>query len=210
MNKSDKVRFAHIMKASFEVYGKGISDIAMQMYWNVLECYDIKQVENGLAAHLSDPKSGQYPPKPADVIRHITGGNVEDREAVASYAFTRAYNAIGTSGGIYASVAFDDPAIHFSIMLMGGWEAFCSMDETVLDFKRRDFIKGYMAYKPGAPYPSHLIGLIEKQNDASLGVNETEISYIGDRDKAIEVEKRGRESAGMEKIGMHKLEDMVA
>ena len=71
MNKSDFEEFNMIWSASVEVTGGKPSDSAITLAFTILQKYDIDTVKKALGAHLSDPRTGKFQPKPADVIEQI-------------------------------------------------------------------------------------------------------------------------------------------
>lgn len=85
---ADSERFASAIGAALEVYGKGVSETALRLWWSSLKTYGIDEVLRGLTRHLQDPERGQWQPKPADVIWQIeaakTAGWVSADEAWAT------------------------------------------------------------------------------------------------------------------------------
>ena len=56
------------------------------------------------------------------------------------------------------SVKFPDPAIHYAIERMGGWENFCmTLNEDTEDEKREEFQRCYLSYSPREEVPLCLI-----------------------------------------------------
>ncbi len=135
MLQLDKRQFAEMINATFEMYGKQPSKLAVQLFWNVLERFDLEEVKYGFKAHLNDTTAGQFWPKPADIIRHIEGDR-QSRTDMGEDAFHRAFDAIGISGGMYATVVFDDPATMYAMHITGGWMNFCQMSEKEKPFRR--------------------------------------------------------------------------
>jgi len=66
--------------------------------------------------HLMNPDTGQFLPKPADIVRML-GGRTLDRALMAWAKVDKAVRQIGT----YESVVFDDALIHRVLHEMGGW-----------------------------------------------------------------------------------------
>ncbi len=62
---------------------KPIAAAVVKTYFELLNEYSFEQVAGGLKAHLKGP-SGQYFPKPADIIRHIHGSEITADEIVAA------------------------------------------------------------------------------------------------------------------------------
>ena len=184
MLKNEKERFAQIILATFELYGKQPSEMAVTMFWNVLDRFTIDQVEHGFKSHLNDPEQGKFQPKPADIIRHIEG-NKSDRMAAAGYAYAKAKDAINS----YESVVFDDPAIHYAIRnAFGGWVEFCQAEHH--DFDRKKFIDEYVGYRDGLPYPNVLDGITAITNGSQFK-DWNKIKPIGNIEQCRRIYKGG-------------------
>jgi len=193
MTKDDFHRFAEAWVAAHELYGRTPSPAAVRLAFAALADQPIDAVMRALAAHLRDPKAGAYPPRPADVMRHITGGHEDERIAQAELAWRKVMEAV-ESAGYYASVVFDDPAIHYAIATAfgtDGWRALCTANEDELRWLKRDFVRCYLAYRPERPYPPRLVGEVERINRAS-GHGVPAPAYIGDRQRCMRVERGGR------------------
>lgn len=154
MKQSDFESFAEVWEACYENYGKTPTPRATNMAFDVLERFDIRQVTRGLTLHMSDPKAGQFPPKPADVIRNIEG--TPDDAAVA--AWTKVEHALRRVGG-GPSWVFDDPKIHRALQQIGGISALSGCPtEKDLTFLREQFCKRYASAQNTGPYPAKLQG----------------------------------------------------
>lgn len=117
MNAQDKLRLIDVLTAAFSIYPNvKLTPMATELWLAALDPFDIRAVQEALSAHVRNPDVGQYPPKPADVVRHLQGASGES----AAWAWAKVDRAARTVGG-YASVAFDDPAIHLAIEGLGGW-----------------------------------------------------------------------------------------
>ena len=189
MNRQDFGAFAQMWGLAWEQCGRTPAPEAIQLAFEALRDQSLDVVRKALIAHMRDPKAGQYPPKVADVMRHITGGHTEDRQARAELAWRRVMDALG-SVGTYDSAAFDDPAIHYAIEIaFGGWERAGLTMEDEMPFRRQDFIRAYLAWKPGMPYPGRLVGRHEREQ--AVGDSRFAVRYLGDERKAREVEAGG-------------------
>ncbi len=71
MKFTDKPGFAANILAISEIYGKALSPAAIDIYWNALQGYPLADVQRAIERHVNDPASGQFFPKPADLIRHL-------------------------------------------------------------------------------------------------------------------------------------------
>lgn len=73
MQDQDKAAFRDMMMAAGEVYGREITKPLLQMYFAALAQIGIDQVQGAMMAHMQNPDSGQFFPKPADLIKQMTG-----------------------------------------------------------------------------------------------------------------------------------------
>lgn len=71
MNANDKRNFGTMLSAIMDVYGHTASAAATGVWWSALERYSIEQVRSSLSAHVQDPVSGKFQPKPADIIGRL-------------------------------------------------------------------------------------------------------------------------------------------
>lgn len=123
MNIQDYDQFCQAMTATMELYNKpSLSEFSLSLWWGALNCYTLSEVLGGLSRHVQNPDSGQFAPKPADVVRAI-GGTTHDNSAMAWAKVDRAVRSIGG----YEDVVFDDAYIHAAIEDMGGWVRVCTV-----------------------------------------------------------------------------------
>jgi len=163
MIDSDRSRFAAILNAVMvEVYQREpISPIGMQIWCNALQAYSLAEVSRALSAHTTNADTGQFPPKPADIVRHLTGTG--DARAFAAWSMVLAgIQSVGT----YRSVVFDDPLIHAAITDMGGWVSLGQTKVDEMPFRAAEFARRYRAYLIAKPshYPRSLTGILEQGN----------------------------------------------
>ena len=199
MDDSARREFATMMHGIATLYGKEISKPVIAIWWNALSSYAIDDVRRALNAHVRNPDNGQWMPKPADVVKLLDGTS----ESAAMIAWSQVMHALKTVGS-YSSVAFDDPIIHATIADMGGWIQLGAMTEDEQPFKAREFEKRYAAYltKGCNSYPALLLGLFDAGNMKD-GYDDSGqwITFIGDRDRAVQVLNSGAKSysAGLAK-----------
>jgi len=185
MVDDDKKRFAEVLTATSELYGKSFSIPAMRIWFAALMQHDIGAVADAFSRHVASP-DGKFMPVPADIIRLIEG-STQDAALLAWTKFTDALERVGT----YQTVVFDDPIIHTVADDMGGWVQFGSTPIDEMRFRGLEFQRRYQAYKQRAGdirYPSKLIGISEADN-RQRGYNDAvpEPLLIGDREKAQQV-----------------------
>jgi hypothetical protein len=162
VKSTEREQFAKMMIGLGEYYGKSMSPMLIDIYWQGLAAYDYDAVNAAINAHVRNTDTGQFMPKIADVERYMHG-NTSTRAMQAWVKVARAVQEVGT----YETVAFSDPLIHACIDDMGGWPAIGQILNDELPFKIREFEKRYMAYLqiPPAREPSRmLLGLYERTN----------------------------------------------
>ncbi len=161
MQQSDRRQFIALMADIGERYGKCISEPLMGIYWQALACFEWEDVENALQAHIHNPDTRQFFPKPLDIVRFIEGSG----ETKALRAWTIVQKAI-CRVGVYQSLAFDDALIHAVIEDMGGWVHLCSMTLEDAPFRALEFQKRYLSFVIQKPkrYPRYLFGINEIEN----------------------------------------------
>ena len=165
MQEQDKDRFSAMMKAAGEIYTKEITKPLMRMYFAALGQVTIDQAEKAMMAHMQDPNCGQYFPKPADLIRQITGTEkqseraLEDRAALAWACIEGEIRRIGS----YGTLNLEDKQAMAAVKAMGGWSQLCASTTEQLTWKRKEFINAYATFErtPVDMLPNKLPGRIE-------------------------------------------------
>lgn len=156
--------FAKRLAAVYAFYRQDFNQLVLSVWWEALKTYDEAAVADALSRHTVDPDKGHFCPKPADVVRLISGGKLDS----SMLAWSKAERAI-RSVGRYSSVVFDDPIIHAVVTDMGGWIKLCGITEDELPFRAKEFENRYAGYRTRGrmeSYPRHLIGEAEGHNAA--------------------------------------------
>ncbi len=154
--------FRAMLGAVMALYGRPLSADVVDIWWAALRRFDIHEVRRAFNAHVQNPEAGQFPPKPADLIRFLDGTG-ESRALLAWSLVERALRRVGP----YQTLIFDDPITQRVLYDMGGWVAFGVIDEDALPFRAREFEKRYQGYAlhGGADsHPSRLPGIAEIHN----------------------------------------------
>ena len=81
MQEVDKREFAEVWGAAWAMYGKSVSPQLLSIAFEALRAYSIEEVRIGLTRHIQSPDTGQFFPKPADVIKHIDGNSGSSRHS---------------------------------------------------------------------------------------------------------------------------------
>lgn len=165
MQDKDKATFRDMMMAAGEIYGREITKPLLQMYFAVLAPASIEQAQAAMMAHMQNPDSGQFFPKPADLIKQMTGTTkqqeavIEDRAAVAWACIERDIRRIGS----YGTLKLEDKQALATVKAMGGWQSICQTETAKMEWKRKEFIRMYETFErtPLEALPSSLPGRIE-------------------------------------------------
>jgi len=191
MQASDYDDFVMMLTAVGDLYGRAPSEMAITIWWGALQHYDLAAIRQGFDRHVRNPDTGQFMPKPADIVKMLQG-STQDSAMVAWSNVDRAVRQVGT----YSSVVFDDALIHRVIHDMGGWVALGIKTEDEWPFVAREFenrYRGYRSRNERPDYPSQLIGIAESQN-AQNGLKSQPPVLIGDPEKAKTVLLNGSRS----------------
>lgn len=151
-----KLNITSLVTSVMSFYKEPITDFSIMVWQNSMAQYDFEQINKAFSAHLADPDRGNFMPKPADIVRLLSGTST-DR---AKLAWGRVHEAARTHGG-YRDVCFDDAAIHSSVQNMGGWPKVCATETDKLSYTQHQFCEFYRAYslKPSLSCPKYLAGI---------------------------------------------------
>lgn len=195
LRNADRDRFITMLAHVAAVYGRDMTPGVIELYWAALEPYDLAAVRQAFDRHVKNPDSGQFMPKPADLIRML-GGTTQD---AALLAWAKVERAVRRVGG-YSTVVFDDPLIHAVIDDMGGWVRLCETREEELPFRAREFENRYRGFASRRQIPairSTLIGRSEATN-AALGFTEAaDLVLIGEPKACEQVRRLGADSRAL-------------
>jgi len=205
MQQNDYDDFFALMEATAQLYGKSMTATVVELWFRALDGYDLAAVREGIGRHIQNPDTGQFMPKPADVVR-LMQGTTQDS---AMLAWSKVDKALRTVG-VYTSVVFDDPIIHAVLADMGGWIALGNKGEKEWPFVANEFEKRYRAYKRQSEieyYPPVLIGVAQAENTLE-NFPTSEPVLIGDKALALKTRQFGiqRSNATGERIAINVVE----
>jgi hypothetical protein len=166
MQLADRPAFADLLTQALAFYRQDVTTFTLDVWWEACKGVALEQVRKALTAHALDPDRGQFPPKPADLVRQLRGTHT-DR---ALMAWGLVFDAM-SSVGAYASPNLGDPIAHAVIVDMGGWTTICRSDLDDLPFTQKRFCDTYRTYAARgdvSTMPQRLIGESEATN-AALG-----------------------------------------
>lgn len=147
------------------VYGKAKPERDMVLLWfGALQRFELQDIRAAFSRHVGDPDRGQFPPRPADIVRQIDGSTT----GAAPLAWGKVIRAVAQVGS-YSTVVFDDAAIHAVIADLGGWPEICRTNNEELPFLQRRFESAYRSYRERGKfdYPPRLLGSHAIQNSAT-------------------------------------------
>jgi hypothetical protein len=201
MTPDDAQALSDMLTDCYALYGRDFAPQMLVLWFEALREYQLEDVSRALTLHVKNPDAGQYPPKPADVTKHLQGGGGV-RAMAAWGVVARAISSVGH----YSSVCFDDPIIHRCIDDMGGWVKLASIaDAKELPFRGNEFQKLYqgalLAGGVGDDYAPYLVGVAESHNNAlpldQVRSGNVMLRLVGDVDKCRAVMKNGKGASGL-------------
>jgi hypothetical protein len=189
MTEADKPKLFTLIAEVMAFYRQDVSSFALQVWWQACSQFDFEQVAKALTGHATDAERGQFPPKPADLMRQLKGTST-DR---AMLAWGKVNNAM-SSVGAYTDVIFDDPAIHAAIDDLGGWAKVCRSEIKELSYLQHRFCEAHKAYtaRGAFEYPRKLCG--EQSPDetfAKFGLKPPAPAIVGQLELAKKVYQLG-------------------
>lgn len=145
MEKAEFPLFSACLLKTYLIYDKPVSAAFCEAFFEVVQHYPLAAVQSAMHKHLTDPDSGQFPPKPADILKNMqgTGGSK------SAYAWGLVLKAI--RAGANSPQFPNDPAIRPAIHSLGGWQRLKMMDWKDEPFLAKRFEEVY-----GAPNQSAL------------------------------------------------------
>lgn len=201
---SEDFKKAQLINQVAKMYRTELGDLMLTMYLKALKEYAATEVEQALQAFFANADSGQFMPKPADIIKQLTGGT-QTQSLLAWTKVDWAVRCIGTN----ASVCFEDRLIHQVIVDMGGWVSLGSKNNEEWPFVKNEFEKryrGYLASTLPRVFPERLIGSHDHTNGLN-GRSEIGVRFIP-CDTRLALEKRKVDQANQPALEkQHHLEE---
>lgn len=203
MQASDRQNFDNLLCDAMAFYGQEVGRFAATVWWQACQGFSFDQVAKAFTRHATDADRGQFPPKPADIIRQLSGTTADK----AMLAWGKAFDAASRVGA-YTDVVFDDPAIHAAIEDMGGWPKFCRTETAELSYLQHRFAESYKAYtgREVFDFPRRLVG--DRSPDEvyqKRGLPAPKPAVIGDVEKARQVYRVGSKT-GRTAVSFHALQ----
>jgi hypothetical protein len=196
MQISDKAKFKELLENVMSYYRQDTSTFVLDLWWNACKGFEFEQFSKAMTRHATDPDIGQFAPKVADIVRVLSGTRT-DRAALA---WGKVYEAMQRVGQ-YQDLVFDDPAIHATIMDLGGWVKICQTKEEEISYLQHRFCESHRAYtgRGEFDFPRSLIGLRSPDHEyKQRGLPIPEPILIGDPEKAVKVFNHGKQGCKIE------------
>lgn len=193
MTPSDKKALLALLPQVCAFYRQDFSKFLGGVWIASMEAYTFDEVKQAIERHTMNPDSGQFMPKPADVVKMLGGSSID----VAMSAWSKVERAIRTIGQ-NQSVVFDDALIHRVVQDMGGWVKLCTAPQTEkdLEFVAREFqtrYRGFSMRSERPDFPAWLTGHAEAEN-GRLGMGQLlNVRAIGDARRCWIVLSNGTE-----------------
>lgn len=205
MQTRDFNKFHEGINGVMSFYSKSVSTFALDVWWSALKGYELSAVVDAFNRHLANPDTGQFAPKPADIVRMLQG-STQDSALRAWAKVDKAVRQIGT----YCDVVFDDALIHCVLQDMGGWIALGTKNENEWPFVAKEFENRYRGFKISGQsfdYPGILIGIANAHNEQK-GLDRERPVLVGNDLVAMQVMQGGKDKPS---IGFKRLsEGMMA
>lgn len=203
MIASEKEKFFLLIADVLAFYAKDFSAFAGRVWWEAMKPFDFAAVADALNRHCINPDTGQFVPKPADVVRMLQGSTQDS----AMKAWSKVDKAVRQVGG-YRDVVFDDPLIHRVLHDMGGWLSLGTKTEDEWPFVAKEFenrYRGYRGRNEVPEYPQVLLGVAGAENRRGGFATEQPV-LIGDAAKARQVMAGGKDEV---RLGITQAGDAV-
>ena len=159
MERSQSEALFFILEAISKMNNRELTDEIFKFWLAALESFTFEEIKNAFNRFV---QTESRMPLPADILKIIRGSE-EDRALEALMKVEKAMD----EHGAYATVVFDDPAIHVTIQSLGGWVKACRQTEYEFTWWKKDFRERYqMIEQRGLPpdVPLKLFGIFDQTN----------------------------------------------
>lgn len=148
-----------ILEPVSELFSRPMTPEILNLWFGLLGPYSPEEIRSAFSRFI---QTESRMPLPADILKIIRGSE-EDRALEALMKVEKAMD----EHGAYATVVFDDPAIHATIQSLGGWVKACRQTEYEFTWWKKDFRERYqMIEQRGLPpdVPLKLFGIFDQTN----------------------------------------------
>lgn len=174
MDNNDSVKFKELISMISENYNDVFSNTKIKLWWSIFKPYSISEFESGVFNHVSCPDYGMFAPKPANIMKFITGTEkqserlIDDRAEIAWHVIEGEIRRIGS----YGTLQLEDKQALVAVKALGGWKHLCSLTVDKMIWAHKEFVAAYQNYErtPVELLPDKLAGRIEiEQHKAEQG-----------------------------------------
>ena len=83
MLESDKPEFFKLITDVHKFYRQETSAFSLQVWWTTMQQFDFAAVREAMGRHAMNPDSGQFLPKPADVVKALNSLGATPQDLLA-------------------------------------------------------------------------------------------------------------------------------
>ena len=168
MDKSEGNKFKELIAAISVTYGGDFTPAQTLLWWNMFKPYSAEVFERAVYQHMADPDQGMFSPKPANIMKFISGTTKQNDQAVkdkAELAWHQVMDKIQRVGS-YGSLSLDDKQAIAAVKAIGGWNKVSLATYDQITWMKKEFMLAYDTYEntPLDRLPSSLPGLVELQH----------------------------------------------
>jgi len=165
MNQNDGNKFRELITAINVTYGEDFTEPQVLLWWNLFKPHSIEVFEKAVYQHMACPDAGMFSPKPANLMKFITGTSkqneqaLDDKAEVAWHVIEGEIRRIGS----YGSLKMEDKQALAAVKAFGGWKKLCGLTMDKMTWAHKEFVAAYKNYERTDVnlLPSKLPGLIE-------------------------------------------------
>lgn len=144
MTRDEQQRLLQTLAGVYAYYERELTEFAVSVWVEDLQAFAIDAIERAFTAHRRDPQRGQWLPKSADILRHLTP---VDGEAGA-LAWTQLMAEVRSCGS-YGRPRID-ASTRLALDTVGGWGALCRAQERELPHLQRRFLEAFGIFEARA------------------------------------------------------------
>ena len=168
MTENDGNKFKELITAINVTYGEEFTQPQTLLWWNMFKPYPIEAFEQAVYQHMADPDQGMFSPKPANIMKFITGTTkqneqaIEDKAELAWHVIEGEIRRIGS----YGSLKMEDKQALAAVQALGGWKHLCTLTNDQMVWAHKEFISVYQNYErtPVEALPDKLPGRVALEN----------------------------------------------
>ena len=168
MDTNDQARFKELITSISDTYNKEFTPTELKLWWNMFKPHSIEAFEQSVYQHIACPESGMFPPKPANIMKFITGTTkqneqaIEDKAELAWHVIEGEIRRIGS----YGSLKMEDKQALAAVQALGGWKHLCTLTNDQMVWAHKEFISVYQNYErtPVEALPDKLPGRVALEN----------------------------------------------